>query len=400
MRMLKFRVRMTDVSQLEKVYDRLFAWCEERSFAGPDPFDGLNSRIFQATPLKAFRFARLAWLQMVKGSGIDLRSALRVTEGVNPKTLALFALAEISRFRANGEDAHLTKSAELVDQLLEQRIGGRTPDGKSRTAFGYNFDWQSRVLYAPKGTPAIVPTAFACQAMLELFEANGDDKYLNAADEVCRFILNDLNRPVETADEICFSYTPLDNTQVYNASLLAGETLAAVGALTGNSTYLEMAARAARFVIRRQLEDGAWSYGGEGKQGWVDNFHTAYVLLSLKRIAERVPPLTTEAGTAIKLGTQYWLDNFLLADGTPKYYDKETYPIDIHSAAAAIAGLAEFGEIARAERVAGWTLEHMLDAEGFFYYQIRKGGAVKIPYMRWGQAWMAYALARLIETIK
>ena len=50
-RMLKFRVRMTDVSQLEKVYDRLFAWCEEREFAGPDPFDGLNSRIFQATPL-------------------------------------------------------------------------------------------------------------------------------------------------------------------------------------------------------------------------------------------------------------------------------------------------------------------------------------------------------------
>jgi hypothetical protein len=391
---------MTGVSQLEKVYDRLFAWCEERSFAGPDPFDGLNSQIFQATPLKTSRLARLAWLQMVKRSGIGLRSALRVTEGINPKTLSLFALAEISRFRASGEEIHLAKAAELVDLLLGLRIAGRTQDGGTTTAFGYNFDWQSRVLYAPKGTPAIVPTAFACKAMVELFEANSDPKYLTAADEVCRFILNYLNRPVESDDELCFSYTPLDNTQVYNASLLAGETLATVGSLTLNGSYLESAAKSARFVIRRQRQDGAWSYGSKDKQQWVDNFHTAYVLVSLRRIVGRVQEVAAEADPSIGLGMQYWMDNLFLADGTPKYYDKETYPIDIHSAAAAIAGLAELGENDHAIRVAGWTLRHMLDGEGFFYYQVRKGGAVKIPYMRWGQAWMAYAIARLIEMTK
>ena len=42
-------------------------------------------------------------------------------------------------------------------------------------------------------------------------------------------------------------------------------------------------------------------------------------------------------------------------------------------------------------------MTNMLDAQGFFYYQKRKNGTVKTPYMRWGQAWMAYALARLIE---
>jgi hypothetical protein len=39
----------------------------------------------------------------------------------------------------------------------------------------------------------------------------------------------------------------------------------------------------------------------------------------------------------------------------------------------------------------------MLDAQGFFYYQVRRDRTIKTPFMRWGQAWMAYAIARLIE---
>lgn len=59
-----------------------------------------------------------------------------------------------------------------------------------------------------------------------------------------------------------------------------------------------------------------------------------------------------------------------LADGTPKYYDKETFPIDIHSASAAIAALSELNEfdarcLPLAEKVARWTIENMRDEKGF-----------------------------------
>jgi len=37
----------------------------------------------------------------------------------------------------------------------------------------------------------------------------------------------------------------------------------------------------------------------------------------------------------------------------------------------------------------------MLDPEGFFYYQVRRTHTVKIPYMRWSQAWGVRALAEL-----
>jgi hypothetical protein len=143
-------------------------------------------------------------------------------------------------------------------------------------------------------------------------------------------------------------------------------------------------------------------YGANAVQGWVDNFHTAYVLLSLFRISSVIPELRSETFQAIKGGSAYWLDNFFLADGTPKYYDNAVYPIDIHSAAVAIAALAELSPVDErmlpmARKTADWTIENMRDDAGYFYYQVRERRTVKTPFMRWGQAWMAYALARLIE---
>ena len=79
----------------------------------------------------------------------------------------------------------------------------------------------------------------------------------------CDFILSDLKRTIETKDEVCFSYSPSDNTQIFNASLLAAETLASVGALTGETDFCDLALRAARYVVRRQREDGSWAYGAQ-----------------------------------------------------------------------------------------------------------------------------------------
>ncbi|MEJ7623568.1 MAG: hypothetical protein WKF34_06215 [Pyrinomonadaceae bacterium] len=386
---------------LEKIYESLFKYCRTRDFAGYDPFDGLNSSLLQATPLGRSRLARLAWLQMVKRSPVDLRKPLGVKPDVNPKAIALFALAEMSRFRVNAEDDHRKQAGELIDILLALRISGETADGRVTNAFGYNFDWQSRHFFAPRGTPAIVPTAFASQALVEAFLIIQDERYLTVAAEICNFILERLKR-IETDDEVCFSYTPNDETVIYNASLLAAESLAGVGSITGNSEQMILAAKAVRFVLNRQRPDGAWTYGSAPNQGWVDNFHTAYVLQSLSRISLSIPAIASESAHTIGRGIDYWINHCFLSDGTPKYYDETTYPVDIHAAAVAISVASEMREadtrlLPLARRVAEWTIENMLDDDGFFYYQKRARGFIKTPFMRWGQAWMAYALARLIE---
>ena len=384
------------------VYNELFAYCEAENFAGYDPFDGLNSRIFQATPLRHFALARLAWLQMVKRSPHNLRPLLKIEKGVNPKGIALFALAELARFRTTNDEKHAVNAKDLLKKLLSLKIQNPKSKIQNRIAFGYNFDWQSRAFFAPRGTPTIVPTAFAAQAFMEAFDIFGDEIYLETAHGICRFITEDLNRIDETADEVCFSYTPLDKSVIFNASLLAGECLAAVGKLAENKEYLHLAEKTARFVVRRQRADGDWSYGSKLRHGWVDNFHTAYVLLSLYRLQNLISNVRNETEKPIETGLNYWLENFFLPDGTPKYYDKQTFPVDIHAASAAIAALCELKDLdARclplAEKVAHWIIENMRDAEGFFYYQKRQNQTIKTPFIRWSQAWTLFASAKLLE---
>ena len=108
-----------------------------------------------------------------------------------------------------------------------------------------------------------MPTAFAARALVKPPRCLATEEYLPFARTIADFILNDLNRSEETDDEVCFSYSPLDQTRVFNASLLAGETLAVLGRLTGEASLCDWAMRAARYVIRRQRADGSWAYGGE-----------------------------------------------------------------------------------------------------------------------------------------
>ncbi|HEY0544195.1 MAG TPA: hypothetical protein VGC91_02270 [Pyrinomonadaceae bacterium] len=384
-------------NELELAYQRLNAWCRERDYAGHDPFDALNSRVFQATPLVNSRAARLAWTQIFKRAPLNLRALAKVPHEKNAKGLALFALAALSRFRLVRTKEAEAEAHALLDELLKARL-----DNLSGAAWGYNFDWQGRAFYAPKGTPTIVPTAFAARALVEAAQAFNDDSYLNVARSVCDFILKNLNHSAESADEICWSYSPLDRTRVFNASLLAAETLACVSALTHEKDLCAEAVRGARYVVRRQRADGSWAYGAEGFQAWADSFHTAFVLMSLSRIMRVCVGARDEFTEATRRGYEFWRENFFLADGWPKYYHDRLYPVDAHAAGAAIVALLEMREIdnealALAKKIALWSVHHLQDARGFFYYQLRRFYTIRTPYMRWSQAWMLYALARLLE---
>src|SRR5437660_1133106 len=330
----------------------LWKWCRAQGFAGYDPYDGLNSRWFQATPLKRSRWARLAWTQFHKRSPINFRSLVRVPRERNSKGIALFALAALADYRRQGTKETEIEARELLDDLMCMRL-----KGFSGAAWGYNFDWQSRSFFAPRGTPMMVPTAFAARALCEAAQVFSRDEYLPFARTICDFILNDLNRTAELRDEVCFSYSPLDRTRVFNASLLAAETLATVGKLTGEESLCELAMRAALYVVRRQRDDGSWAYGADSYQSWSDNFHTAFVLTSLARILKaHVQKLKSdgvknhsddgdEIRRAIGRGYEFWRSSFFLADGWPKYYHHSAHPADAHSAGAAVVACIELCDI-------------------------------------------------------
>ena len=383
-------------SLFKSAYDELFSWCRQHDFAGHDPFDALNSRVFQATPLAQSRNARFIWTQLVKRSPADVRALARVPAERNAKGIALFALAQVAHYRRVKTKEAAAYVQEFLTWLMAMRV-----EGYSGAAWGYNFDWQSRNFFAPRHTPTIVPTSFAARALIEGQDLQ--DGYLTAARSVCEFILKDLPRSVETEREVCFSYAPQSDTRIFNASLLAAEVLARVGNSTGEKGLLGLAERATRYVVNNQQPDGSWSYGTDPKQSWKDNFHTAYILFSLKRIID-VSPAKEEFQPALKRGYHFWKTNFFLAEGWPKYYDDDPYPVDTHAAASAIVTFLECRDLdpdapRLAQNVANWTIRNLRDSRGFFYYQKRRFYTVRKPYMRWTQAWMLYALSRLLEDL-
>jgi hypothetical protein len=383
-------------AQFATAFQELRDWCRERDYAGYDPFDALNSSIFSATPLAESPRARLIWTQLLKRSPVNLRPLLRVPPQRNPKGIALFALAALADYRRRQTRESEIEARQLLDLLIDLRI-----TSFSGAAWGYNFAWQSRHFYAPIDSPAIVPTAFAARALIEAARVFADRDYLQLARSTCEFILHDLPLSEDDDGAVCFGYTPVGATRVLNASLLAAETLAGVAELTGESPLCDWAQRAARYIVRQQRPDGAWPYGVEATQSWVDNFHTAFVLYSLARITDACQ-LGSEYNSTLQLGYKFWRERFFLADGWPKYYDDRLYPADAHAAASAIVTLLEFQDSDKdafglAEKVARWSIEHLRDRAGFFYYQRRRWVTVRTPFMRWTQAWMLYALGRLLE---
>lgn len=372
----------------QQEFDRLLNYCRKEEWQGYDPYDGLNSSLYPLMPDS--KLLRIALIQLVKHSPINFRPMLGIEKGENPKGLALFVRALLSAYQETKEEKYRSDAEELLERLWSMR----SPGYEDRMCWGYNFDWQSRAFFVPKTTPSIVCTTFVAQAWLDHYQLFNEKSSLEAARSSCEFLLQDLHHSKED-DSFCFSYTPLDKSQVHNANLLGAELLARVAKFTHEVELIEKAVSSARFTVKRQQEDGSWPYGTATNQTWIDNFHTGFNLVSLYRV---IKESTVDWKGILEKGLRFYLKNFFLSDGTPKYYHNQTYPIDIHSSAQAIVTFVYLKELipnakSEIEKIAKWTLDNMLDGEGFFYFQ--KSGFLtnKISYLRWSQAWMAYALA-------
>jgi hypothetical protein len=178
--------------------------------------------------------------------------------------------------------------------------------------------------------------------------------------------------------------------------MLAAALLVRVYAVTGEASFRTAAEQAAAFTLSRQRSDGAWVYGEADDQGWIDSFHTGFVLVSLKSLISHLERGDWLGG--LRRGYDFYAKRFFLADGTPGYYHNRLYPLDVHSAAQAVITFCEMMELtpnARnlAARAVKWATQNLQAPTGFFYFQRHRFYTNKIPYMRWSQAWMLYALS-------
>lgn len=380
---------MTD--KIELSLFKLIEYCKKEGFKGYDPYDGLNSTLFQSIPfISRSRLARLAWIQLFKRSPVNIRSIAGVRKDYNPKALGLFLSGYCNLYKKSPDEEYL-KLIYFFYNKIELLIN----KDYSGACWGYNFDWQAKAFFQPRDTPTVVATTFIGSALLDAYEITGEVKMLNLARSACDFILKDLNRTYNDKGNFAFSYSPLDKTVVFNASLLGSRLLSRVYSFTLEKELIDASRQSVAFCCDYQKSDGSWSYGTLDFHKWIDNFHTGY---NLECIADYIR-FSGDKGFEGNLnrGFDYYINTFFTAEGIPKYYNNSVYPIDIHSPAQFVITLAKLNKMHEhrklIDKVLDWTITNMQSEKGYFYYQINKYFSSRIPYMRWAQAWMFYALS-------
>jgi len=370
---------------IESSLGRLIDFCEKEKYLGWDPFDGLNSDVFHILPFKQSNLFRLIWLQFFKRSPINLRTFAMIRKEYNAKGLALFVSGLI-----------LLEKIKEVESLLTL-LPKVECSGYSGKSWGYNFPWQARAFYVPFGKPNIITTLFVGNAFLDHFSKTGIEKSLQNAVSTCTFILENLVL-FENENTLFFAYIPGETARINNANMLAAAFLARVFSLTNEHLYYVKSKKAIKYSMKALSSDYSWPYGELPHHQFIDNFHTGYNLVALsdwmKFTNERI------WAKELKHAFKYFLDTFWLEDGCPKYYHDSLYPIDIHCSAQGIITCLKLKDydhrsVPIAKKIAKWAINNMQDKKGYFYYQKTRWYTNKIPYMRWSQAWMFYALSKL-----
>ncbi len=390
-------------------FKKLKSYCEKEQFKGWDPYDGLNSKIFQALPFfKNSALCRLIVIQGFKRSPFNLRRLAMVPKEHNAKGIGLFLSGYCNLYNAVKKEPSLATTCgseqEIKDKIneLANLLISMQSKGYNGACWGYNFDWQARRLFLfPRFTPTVVATNFCATALMEAYEITKNKEYLETALTAADFVIKDLHR-TPYAEGFLFSYSPLDgNDTVFNASLLGSRLLSFCYHYTKNEEYKTFAEQSIKACCAGQQPDGSWVYGMLPVQNWVDSFHTGYNLDALVAYQELTGD--TKYNKYLEKGFEYYVNNFFEADGTPKYYNIKTYPIDIHCPGQLLITLARMHHMQKhkelADKVLAWAIKNMQNKNGYFYYQLKKGISSKISYMRWSNAFMFNAMSHYLLNI-
>lgn len=408
------------------VLDKTLAWSAARDYAGYSKHDALNSPILAALTFDV-RFLRLLYIQGVMRSPINVRPLCLVRKGRNPKGVGLFAHAyfDLASHLASGEqhDAAVREGDALLEWLVEHPSPWTTDSASESPrlegmGWGYHYPWQDVGFYQPRHFPNRVVSSWIGMAFCRGYEVTQNDRYLRAVRDIVTFLLNNPKRLVETEDQLCLSYVPVEDIDwaVMDVSALVASLCARLASHEKEpSSLLGDARRLMNFVVDKQTDYGAWFYTWPEGDSHIrhDNYHTGIILDALADFMSYSGDHTHL--DAYQRGLAYYKEQLFLKHGAPRWMNDKTYPHDIHGAAAGILAFTRATRYFASEapaantklaqesydfaaKILAWTLEHLHDEQGYFYYQQTRGMTKKLCLMRWCNAWMCRAIAQLVTT--
>jgi hypothetical protein len=296
---------------------------------------------------------------------------------------------------------HLERAEEFAAHLLRTSIPGYRGH-----CWGYPFDWQNNHGLWKRNTPFITATPYCFEVFLGLHDATGEPRHLEVAASIARFVQEDLHDTPTSADAAAGSYSPNDHSQVLNASAYRVMVLAEAARRFNEPRYAQTAQRNLNFILQNQRADGAWLYAlDHPSERFIDHFHTCFVIKNLIKVNRH---LQSDAVTqAITKGYEYYRRELFDAEGLPKSFTiqprTQLVKLEMYNFAEAITLGAMLKEsipaaFAHAQELAAWLISRHQLADGHFTTRVYRGGwRHTVPFIRWPQSQIFYALTNLLR---
>jgi hypothetical protein len=288
-----------------------------------------------------------------------------------------------------------SRALPFLEALIEERCAA-----EADYCWGYPFDWATCFGVWPAGTPFITSTPYAYEAFEMAHQLTGSSECLAVMESVGRFARDRIVGAEVAPGVRASSYSPFDCRRVVNASAYRGFLLAAAGTRFGVAEWVDEARASIGFVLQSQRADGSWLYAEDGRDAFVDNIHTCFVIKNLVK-ARRL--LANESITrSIERGWAFFLTNLLDAGGLPvpfalrqrpRLYRRDLYDYAETINLALLLSPDDRAASAVADAVVASLLDEWLLPDGRFATRRMLVGWNNLPYVRWAQAQTFHALA-------
>ncbi len=374
--------------QIQASLSRLQSCMETADYRGFDPYDALLSPLVKFPPFSISKSARFFLQQGVKRLPLNLRPVLAIPKSLNPVTLGL-------AIQAYAQDPEKNTATEKKILRLIERLTELIPSGYTGACWGYPFPWEARYARIDAYQPTVVATGIVANGLYTAWKHYGIEQAGDLVQQAAHFTLTHLHQHPGKNGSLCFSYSPFDQEKVFNASMKGVRLLAQAHSIRQNTAYADTAQRACRYVMQEQQDDGSWYYSERSTGGWVDNYHTGYILDCLDEYQRCTADHTWQPSLA--KGTDYYFRHFITPEGQPRFYHDRAWPADCTAAGQTLLTAVRFGQMEPAERVALWMIENMQAQEGYFYFRKSKYCTEKTNFMRWSNAWMLAGLTALLS---
>ena len=316
---------------------------------------------------------------------------------------AHYAMGFAFLYQTTANPVYLQKAMHFLTVLRESRCRGF-----NEYCWGYPFDWVWHGGTIKAQTPLITTTPYVYEAFLQVNEVQSQDEFRRVLASIARHVSNDIKDFQTSRTASSCSYTPFSEGGVLNAAAYRAFLLASASRVLSKDEYWRRAERNLNFVCENQNPDGSWPYAVDGVRGFVDHFHTCFVMKALAKIYA----LTgyKPCGEALTKGVKYYLNNLFDQNGLPKPFSKAprltVYKRELYDCAECINLCLllrdRFPQLETTlETVVKGILKDWIKPDGSFRSRRLYWGWDNVPMHRWGQSQMFRSLAfYLHETSK